>query len=170
MSKHMVSFISAALTLIAAPAWADDHELPDPALVPGVDNPAVTQENIVETICVSGWTKTVRPPTSYTSALKKQQLADRGYADTNPNNYEEDHLVPLEVGGNPSDPQNLWPQPYGVTWGANQKDKLENFVKRSVCAKEMTLDEGRELFKSNWIAAFKKYCGEIPTAVCAVKP
>ena len=29
--------------------------------VPGATNPAVTQDNIKSTICVSGWTKTIRP-------------------------------------------------------------------------------------------------------------
>jgi hypothetical protein len=28
-----------------------------------------------KTVCVKGWTGTTRPPTSYTNALKKQQLA-----------------------------------------------------------------------------------------------
>jgi hypothetical protein len=167
MSKRIASVIVAFLALTASPASAEDHELPDTLLVPGVDNPAVTQENIRETICVSGWTKTIRPPASYTNALKKQQLADWSYSDTNMKDFEEDHLVPLEVGGHPTDPQNLWPEPYGVTWGATAKDKLENFAKREVCSNKMTLDEGRALFKVNWIEAFKKYCGETPAAVCA---
>ena len=109
----------------------------------------------------------MRPPARYTNALKKLQLADWGYSDQNMKDYEEDHLVPLEVGGDPSDPKNLWPQPYNVTWGAIAKDKLENYVKRAVCTKEMTLDQGRALFKTNWIEAFKRYCGESPAATCA---
>ena len=31
---------------------------------PGVLNPDVTQANINATICVHGWTKSIRPPTS----------------------------------------------------------------------------------------------------------
>jgi hypothetical protein len=42
---------------------------PNPALTPGVTNPAVTQANIKTTICKSGWSATVRPPESYTEAL-----------------------------------------------------------------------------------------------------
>ena len=108
----------------------------------------------------------MRPPARYTNALKKLQLADWGYSDQNMKDYEEDHLVPLEVGGDPSDPKNLWPQPYNVTWGAIAKDKLENYVKRAVCTKGMTLDQGRALFKTNWIEAFRKYCGGTPAAAC----
>jgi hypothetical protein len=44
--------------------------------------------------------------------------------------YEEDHLIPLEDGGGPTDPRNLWPEPYnthmgGVIMGACQKDVVE---------------------------------------------
>jgi len=38
-------------------------------------NPAVTQSTIDQTICVSGWTATVRPPESNTESLKRKQIA-----------------------------------------------------------------------------------------------
>jgi hypothetical protein len=78
--------------------------LPDPARTPGAINPAVTQETIGSTICVRGWTRTIRPPGQYTSALKRQQIRDFGYADRRMSDYEEDHLVPLGLGGSPTDP------------------------------------------------------------------
>src|SRR5262249_10317692 len=78
---------------------------------PGVLNPAVTQAAIASTICRRGWTATVRPPTSYTSALKLRQMAL--YGETGPpSRYQEDHLISLELGGDPTDPRNLWPEPY----------------------------------------------------------
>jgi hypothetical protein len=46
--------------------------LPDSSCTPGSYNPDVTQSNIHSTICVSGWTDTVRPSTSYTNPLKAQ--------------------------------------------------------------------------------------------------
>ena len=55
---------------------------PDPSLTPGVLNPAVTQATIHSTICVSGWTATIRPGSPYTGALKVQQIAQYGYGDT----------------------------------------------------------------------------------------
>ncbi len=42
---------------------------------------------------------------------------------------EYDHLVPLELGGDPNDPANLWLEPNdrpGATSTANTKDALEN--------------------------------------------
>jgi len=44
------------------------------ALTPGALNPDVTQATIRSTICRRGWTKTVRPPTSFTSALNLAQI------------------------------------------------------------------------------------------------
>ncbi|MGW4529241.1 hypothetical protein [Amycolatopsis sp. NPDC004378] len=38
-----------------------DLPLPDPACTPGALNPDVTQASIGSTICVSGWTATIRP-------------------------------------------------------------------------------------------------------------
>jgi len=55
-------------------------------------NPAVTQQTIGSTICVSGYTKTIRPPPSYTTSLKVAQIASYGDSDTNTANYEEDHV------------------------------------------------------------------------------
>ncbi|MEU3862683.1 hypothetical protein AB0F03_36140 [Streptomyces sp. NPDC028722] len=101
--------------------------LPDPLCQPGAFNPDVTQATIGSTICVSGWTSTVRPPTSYTNPLKVQQIAAYGYSDTSTADYEEAHLVPLELGGAPRDPKNLWPEPRYSTGGktAGNKDTVE---------------------------------------------
>ena len=52
--------------------------LASPTLTPGALNPDVTQATIRSTICVRGWTTTVRPPSSYTSALKIEQLPRYG--------------------------------------------------------------------------------------------
>jgi hypothetical protein len=43
----------------------------------------------------------VRPPTTYTNKLKAQQIAEYGYSDTSLSDYEEDHLIPLELGDAP---------------------------------------------------------------------
>jgi hypothetical protein len=40
----------------------------------GATSPAVTQDNIHSTICVVGWTKTVRPPEWQTYEIKRRLL------------------------------------------------------------------------------------------------
>lgn len=49
--------------------------LPNHERTPGAVNPSVSQANIAQTICVSGWTATIRPPSSLTTSLKEEQLA-----------------------------------------------------------------------------------------------
>jgi hypothetical protein len=132
-------------------------DLPDPALTPGAINPDVTQANIDTTVCVKGWTKTVRPPASYTNRLKKLQIRHLGYVDSNPRDYEEDHLIPLSLGGHPTDARNLWPQPRKSEWSAARKDELEFALYKGVCHGEVSLDDAQRAFAANWIEAYKEY-------------
>jgi hypothetical protein len=108
-------------------------------LTPGVVNPAVTQATIRATICKHGWTRTVRPPVSYTNALKLRQLAQYGLRGP-PSAFQEDHLISLELGGNPTDPRNLWPEPYPR---AAAVDQIENELNARVCAGSLTLAEAQ---------------------------
>jgi len=126
--------------------------LPDPACTPGVIDPRVTQDNISTTICVRGYTKTVRPPASYTHDLKVRQIAEYGYADKSLASYEEDHLVPLELGGHPTDPKNLWPQPRAGEHPAAQKDLVENALHAKVCGGAMTLAAAQAAIATNWVS------------------
>ncbi|MFE4518900.1 hypothetical protein ACFRMQ_32485 [Kitasatospora sp. NPDC056783] len=127
--------------------------LPDPYCTPGAYNPDVTQATIGQTICVSGWTATVRPPTSYTNALKVRQIAAYGYADTNTADYEEDHFVPLELGGAPRDPANLWPEPRYGSQPAQSKDSVETKLKNAVCGGRVGLDDARTALVNDWTTA-----------------
>ena len=111
----------------------------DPTLTPGALNPDVTQATIGSTICVPGWTKTVRPPSSYTHALELRQLAE--YGESGPtSNFQEDHFISLELGGAPTDPRNLWPEPQPR---AGQVDRIENQLNHDVCSGKISLAEGR---------------------------
>lgn len=129
--------------------------LPDSYCTPGSYNPDVTQSTIGSTICVSGWTSTVRPSTSYTNALKAQGITDYGYSDTNMSDYEEDHLVPLELGGAPKDPANLWPEPHYGSQTAYSKDGVETKLKNAVCDGRITLSAARSAIRNNWTTALQ---------------
>jgi hypothetical protein len=109
------------------------------ALTPGVLNPDVTQATIATTICRRGWTRTIRPPVSYTNSLKAKGI--RAYRLRGPPSaYQEDHLISLELGGDPVDPRNLWPEPYPR---AAAVDAIENELNRQVCSGELTLEEAQ---------------------------
>jgi hypothetical protein len=125
--------------------------LPDHNCTPGVADPRVTQANIATTICVSGYTTTVRPPTSYTDPLKVQQMALYGETGSTAD-YEEDHLIALEVGGDPRDPKNLWPEPRNGSNDASTKDTLENRLHAEVCAGAITLAAAQQCIAVDWVA------------------
>jgi hypothetical protein len=118
--------------------------LPNPQITPGAIDPAITSQNLQSTVCVKGYTAKVRPDKKYTNRMKRQQLRQFNYADRNPQNYEQDHLIPLSIGGNPSDPKNLWPQPRAGAWGAEQKNDLEFVVYKMVCNGDISLADAQQ--------------------------
>ena len=130
----------------AGPLWA----YPDPARTPGFANPDITQANIEETICNPGCsTRSIRPSSSYTTRVKKQQLREWGLPGTAAD-YEEDHFISLELGGDPTDPRNLWPEPYSPRPGAKEKDVVENYLHKQVCSGTMTLQEAQRDITTDW--------------------
>lgn len=133
--------------------------LPIPAITPGAINENVTQDTINTTICVSGWTSTVRPSTSYTNKLKAASMQQYGLAGQNMSDYEFDHLVALSSGGHPSDPRNLWPEPWEGEYGARAKDKLEVKLKKMICNGSVTLAEAQQMMAVNWTEAYDRYYG-----------
>jgi hypothetical protein len=112
----------------------------DIAHTPGVLNPDVTPANIATTICRHGWTKTIRPPTSYTNDLKRKQMREYG-VDGALADYQEDHLISLELGGHPTDPRNLWPEPYPR---ASEVDSIENELHAKVCSGHLSLANAQQ--------------------------
>jgi hypothetical protein len=152
-----INYIQAALFFSLMQNLAIAGDLPDPSLTPGAIDTSITQSNIQTTICVRGYTKTVRPPVYFTNNLKKKQISDYGYADINPAHYEEDHLIPLSIGGSPSNPANLWPQPRLSEWNAEKKDILEFKLYKLVCEGAIHLDEARHQISTNWIESYKRY-------------
>jgi hypothetical protein len=165
-----VATLACAVALSAGPSIASSPNvsivakppagfLPNAKKTPGSTSPAVTQANVKKTICVSGYTATIRPPASYTTKLKKNQLAS-GYAYhgiMTTSYYEEDHLISLELGGAPKDPKNLWPEPYNGPYGAHTKDKLENTMHKMVCNGSIALKTAQQLEAKNWYSAYRVY-------------
>jgi hypothetical protein len=139
------ALITAAVVLLVAAAFmprgssSKGPYAADPTRTPGVLNPDVTQVTINKTICVHGWTRTIRPPTSYTNDLKRKQMREYGVAG-DLSDYQEDHLISLELGGHPTDPRNLWPEPYPR---ASEVDSIENELNAKVCSGQLTLENAQ---------------------------
>ncbi len=144
------------MTLLLVGIAHSGGQLPDPQMTPGAVNPDVNQDNLFQTICRMGFTKSIRPPAWYTNRLKKQQIREYGYEDTRPEDYEEDHLIALELGGAPSDPRNLWPQRRDGG-GADAKDELEDTLNQLVCQHQLSLSEAQRAIATDWVAAYRRF-------------
>jgi hypothetical protein len=162
MQRKITTIVFIAMLSIVAVANAAtlDWVVQNKKATPGMINKSVTQDNIATTVCKSGWTSTIRPTVTYTNKLKDTQLKTT-YASyvkiwgAAASGYEEDHLISLQLGGDPSDPMNLWPQPYAGN-GARKKDVVETALKRLVCAGTIKLKDAQKAIL-DWPTAYKKY-------------
>lgn len=85
---------SLALCLAAAAAQAVPSALLNPDVLPATVN---------QTICTAGYTKSVRPSSSYTNGIKKRFFREQGMDfDVEKGGYESDHIIPLALGGHPA--------------------------------------------------------------------
>ncbi|WP_037604195.1 hypothetical protein [Streptacidiphilus rugosus] len=152
-------------TVAAQPAAGSCHyrsdagqPLPDPACTPGALSPEVTQADLATTICrKGGYTGGVRPPASVTDSEKRKNAASYGYTGSL-HDAEYDHLVSLELGGDPNDPRNLWVEPPspGHKPGAgvnNPKDAVETRLHTAVCAGTVTLSAAQQAIATDWSTA-----------------
>ena len=155
LSCVLVALLVASLI---SPAHAQSS-LPDPNHTPGALNIDVTPSTIHSTICVRGWTRTIRPPVAYTEALKRKQIVEFGYPDRHLSLYREDHLIPLELGGAPTDPDNLWPQPRHPAdgWDDTFKDELESRLHHLVCTNKLDLVEAQQVIATDWRSAYNRF-------------
>ncbi|MCU1488233.1 MAG: hypothetical protein JWN67_4979 [Actinomycetia bacterium] len=175
----MKKYVAVALAcVLSVAAFSDAHAAPaaprqlngiyvEPRadLSPGAVDPKVTQANLDVTICKAGYSASVRPPTSYTGPLEVKQIAAYGYKNRTPSDFELDHLISLELGGSPRDPKNLWPEPWEkqgaklvpTGFGAESKDKLEDYLHRAVCAKRIKLVDAQRMEAVGWIAAANSF-------------
>ncbi|HKB59824.1 MAG TPA: hypothetical protein VKC56_07225 [Gallionellaceae bacterium] len=139
-------FCAFCFLLLAVPAWA------------GIPlNPDISQHNIGATIFVSGYTKYVRPPVSYTNKIKKRLMRESGIPLADIHGYELDHIVPLALGGCPDCEDNLQLQPWNGPDGAHKKDRLEVKLQCLVCTGEVTLVDAQNDIYTDWHAAYSKY-------------
>ena len=139
--------------------WSGPYPLPDPSCTPGAIDPRVTPTDLASTICRTGWTASVRPPEQVTAPEKRASAAAYGYTGSF-RTGEYDHLVPLELGGDPDDRANLWVEPNdrpGATTTTNSKDALEDRLHALVCSGRVPLAVAQEAIASNWVDALRRY-------------
>jgi hypothetical protein len=126
--------------------------LPDPACTPG----AVFRKATRKLVCRKGYSSKVR---HVTSSTRENVYAEYGIASHTPEEYEIDHLVPLELGGSNAIsnlfPQPAVPDPPGM--GFHDKDRLENSMHADVCDQLYGLGEAQKAIAANWVQAYTDY-------------
>ncbi|MFD3619508.1 hypothetical protein ACFWWT_30580 [Streptomyces sp. NPDC058676] len=132
--------------------------LEDVTCTPGAISPAVTQSNLASTICrKGGYTSGIRPSTSVTGKEKKLNAASYGYTGRM-GDAEYDHLISLQLGGDPNDYRNLWVEPAdpGHRSGAgvnNKKDPVETKLHTAVCKGTVSLAAAQKAIVTDWTTA-----------------
>lgn len=120
-------------------------------------NPDVTANTLQQTICVPGYTKDVRPSSSYTNGIKRKLMREAGIPAAAAPQYELDHIVPLALGGHPRNLDNLQLQPWNGNDGAHKKDRLEVKLQCLVCAGRLDLSTAQKAIYQDWQGAFDRY-------------
>jgi hypothetical protein len=144
---------------LAAIASSGDEKrslYPDKKLTPGAKDPHVTQATIHKTVCVVGYTATVR---NVPESMKKEVMRRYGLPQTELHQVEIDHLISLENGGS-NEIENLWPEYYEPKPGARQKDAVETALHRDLCAGKITLEEDQKILTGDWLKEWKKRFGD----------
>ncbi|MGW4568760.1 hypothetical protein ACWEN3_42605 [Streptomyces sp. NPDC004561] len=132
--------------------------LEDHTCTPGAISPAVTQANLKSTVCrKGGYTSGVRPSAYVTGKEKRLNAASYGFTGRM-GDAEYDHLISLQLGGDPNDPRNLWVEPAdpGHKSGAgvnNKKDPVETKLHTAVCSGKITLAQAQQAIVTDWTTA-----------------
>jgi hypothetical protein len=142
------SFIGIIFALISASALSQTAE---------VLNPDVHEATITETICHKGYTKSVRPATSYTNGVKRKLMREQGIDWADAADYELDHIVPLTLGGHPRNIHNLQLQRWDGEDGAESKDKLEVRLAHEVCHGTVSLPAAQACIWNDWQACLREH-------------
>ena len=121
--------------------------LADKACTPGAIIAGATKDQI----CVPGYSKKVR---NVPSAEKTQVYNAYGISSHQPNEYEVDHLIILELGGS-NDVANLWPELAQPSPGFHEKDLVENYLHAQVCQGTMALADAQQKIATDWLAVYR---------------
>lgn len=136
-------------------ALAGEPALPEPDLTPGECDPNFT----VADICHPGFSRTIRPSRTASTAWKKIVFARYHIPWSKHEAFQLDHLVPLEIGGT-SSLANLWPEPTTGRWNAYVKDDYENWLRAECCAGRLSLRAAQEQIALDWIQGYKRAFGD----------
>lgn len=143
-----------AALLLAAPHLG--HSTPKaPNVVLNHDlTPGATVPVSLPELCAKGHAGSVRPSASESARLKRMTMARYGISNAAPGAYQMDHLISLELGGDPRSALNLWPEPIAQ---AHRKDKVENKLHDAVCGGRVGLADAQQCEATDWASCPAKF-------------
>ena len=152
MKRLSLSFAFVAFLAFYSVAYActTDGIYPDRSLE---CTPSSVYDVTKEEICVPGYSLTKRKTTQ---AMKNKVFEIYGIPKEERKNFVLDHVISLQLGGRDAI-DNLFPQRKSPKPDSRDKDRVENFLKRSVCKGEMTLKEAQEQIREDWLDAYQDY-------------
>ncbi|MGI8419211.1 MAG: HNH endonuclease [Candidatus Levyibacteriota bacterium] len=122
--------------------------LQDLQCTPGTVDASLTKD----VLCSATFTtKSVR---NVPSSEKQEVYSEYGIPSHQPGQYEVDHLVSLELGGS-NDIANLWPEAAEPRPGFHEKDLVENYLHKQVCAGSISLQDAQQKVATNWLQIFQ---------------
>lgn len=134
-------------SLLHAKPVPESGLVPDETLTPGAWDPKCS----VKQVCTPGWAKQHRNVSDAT----KRQVFQRYHLDWSTHaRYEVDHRDPLCLCGL-NDIKNLWPQPRDRHPGADEKDRVEDFLYHQVCKGKMSLGEAQAKIHHQWVDVYE---------------
>ena len=119
-------------------------------------NQSVRAETLSETICLRGYTRTIRPPANVTNTIKYEMLRKKGYAISAMHDFILDHKIPLSLGGAPNDLRNFMLQTEDES---KDKDRVELCLAKTVCSGRLALDEAQREIWLDWRSAARLCSG-----------
>lgn len=126
--------------------------LPDSLATPGI---AVTSDTAL--ICRRGYATTARnADTALYRKLRGPIYRAYGVGPHDPVGHQFDHLIPVELGGATAR-GNLWPEPGAIRFGWQSKDRLENRLRRLVCAGKLPIVAAQQAIARDWYATAIRY-------------
>ena len=120
-------------------------------------NPDVSQSTIQQTICVKGYSSTVRPSTTYTNPIKFRLMRQDGIPQSDKSEWALDHRIPISLGGHPRKLENL----QLLTAKENsRKSRIEVKLLCYVCVGQIPLSQAQQEIAGGWREAYRRYSQE----------
>jgi hypothetical protein len=121
----------------------------DPSCAPGELDTTVTGPT-TQTVCSRAWvtaaTQLQPPPSTLEKLLIEYQLP--GNAAT----YALARVVPVEDGGSPTSPQNLYPLPVSGFGGLETQTIVAAQLRDEICSRKMTVAEAAKTLEGDWLS------------------